>query len=609
MASKTGLLLEWAQRHTAGFPGVAVRDFTRSWRSGLAWGALIAHFAPAALDFSTLDQRAATENDADACRANLTKVFAVAKTLGIPPLLDVDDMVDLPVPEKLSVTTYTICFYNRFGEDGQPRHEAGIRASAPSKLAGPAEAPELGAARRPPERRRLLRTTTTGFLANFGSDNRSPSTSPVVPQRTVVTRLGASASSSSSSTSGTATGEAPRPHGGLLVRSATGTSAAHAEGSASASSSSSGSGAGGAGTAGGECPRCGKPFGTDELAPVNVAGQQYHLGCFICNTCKKHIDPNSEWKRRGGVFVCERHALRTHTMSSFSLQMPSLPSANASPETPLWKKKLLEERKRKLAESADKDARRPLAASVPATASTGGSEDSTEASSVLRRSEGSSSSSSSSSTPAPAEDKNENEKKEKKDKKKDKEKKDKEKKEKKDKDKDKDKDKEKKEKKEKKEHKHKHHKKDGDSASKDDKDADEGTAAEVPSTEAPSTEPKPAAEVPAEKPAAEPLAKETPAPAPAPVVEKPAPAPVAEKPAPVAEKPAPAPAAAAPEPAAAPAPAAPAAVVPAKSEESTTTKVDPYKQGFKTGMGIGAVLGSVLTAMVFFVLLKLQGKL
>ena len=164
MASKTGLLLQWAQRHTAGFPGVALRDFTRSWRSGLAWGALIAHFAPDALDYSTLDQRAATENDPDACRANLTKVFEVAKKLGIPALLDVDDMVDLPVPEKHSVTTYTICFYNRFGEDGKPQHAPGLRASAPA-LSGPAEAPELGQSRPTAERRRLMRTPSTRTLA------------------------------------------------------------------------------------------------------------------------------------------------------------------------------------------------------------------------------------------------------------------------------------------------------------------------------------------------------------------------------------------------------------------------------------------------------------
>ena len=553
MASKTGLLLEWAQRHTAGYPGVAVRDFTRSWRSGLAWGALIAHFAPHALDFSTLDQRAATENDPAACRANLTRVFEVAKSLGIPALLDVDDMVDLPVPEKLSVTTYTIGYYNRFGEDGQPRHDAGLRASAPSKLAGPAEAPELGP-RRPLERRRLMRTpSTASFLANYGNDSRSPSASPTVPQRTVVTRLGVSpppsdgTTSSGSSTSSTSTSDSTRGHTGLLVRAASGAPASHGDSTTSTTSTSTSStGTAAAATAPaaaapveGECPRCGKPFGTDELAPVNVAGQQYHLGCFICNTCKKHIDPNSEWKRRGGVFVCERHALRTHTMSSFSLQMPSLPSANASPETPLWKKKLLEERRRKAAEAA---AQPPsMTMSLPAARTPSASEDGSEAASASRPSEGDSSSTAS----------------------------------------------DKKEKKEKKEHKHKHHKKDEDAASKD---AEEGAAPEAASSESKAAEVP--AEVPAEKPAAEPVAKEAPAPAAA--APEPAPAPAAA-PAPVVEKPAPEPA---PE-------QAPAAEAPAKSEESSSNKANPYMQGFKTGMGVGTLLGAVLMCAVFTAIHKL----
>ena len=197
-------------------PGVALRDFTRSWRSGLAWGALIAHFAPDALDFSTLDQRAATENDPEACRANLTKVFEVAKKLGIPALLDVDDMVK--TPEKHWVTTYTICFYNRFGEDGKPRHETSTRATAPSKPADAAEAPELSQPH-PAERRLLMRTPSAeSFLVNFGSDSHSPSVSPTVTSRTIGTRIGAS-----SSRCRTAVNEPARPHGGPFDRTATNT--------------------------------------------------------------------------------------------------------------------------------------------------------------------------------------------------------------------------------------------------------------------------------------------------------------------------------------------------------------------------------------------------
>ena len=44
----------WAKQVTSGYPGVNIRDFTSSWRDGLAFCAIIHRFRPDLLDFSVL---------------------------------------------------------------------------------------------------------------------------------------------------------------------------------------------------------------------------------------------------------------------------------------------------------------------------------------------------------------------------------------------------------------------------------------------------------------------------------------------------------------------------------------------------------------------------
>ncbi|XP_006839682.1 PREDICTED: calmin [Chrysochloris asiatica] len=100
-------LLAWVQKKTRKY-GVAVQDFAGSWRSGLAFLAVIK-----AIDPSLVDMKQALE---DSTRDNLEKAFSIAHdALNIPRLLEPEDiMVD--VPDEQSIVTYVAQFLERFPE-------------------------------------------------------------------------------------------------------------------------------------------------------------------------------------------------------------------------------------------------------------------------------------------------------------------------------------------------------------------------------------------------------------------------------------------------------------------------------------------------------------
>ncbi|XP_053553688.1 spectrin beta chain, erythrocytic [Bombina bombina] len=106
-SAKDALLL-WCQMKTAGYPNVNVKNFTTSWKDGLAFNALIHKHRPALIDFENLKKSNA--------KYNLENAFTVAdRKLGITPLLDPED-VFTENPDEKSIITYIVAFYHYFSK-------------------------------------------------------------------------------------------------------------------------------------------------------------------------------------------------------------------------------------------------------------------------------------------------------------------------------------------------------------------------------------------------------------------------------------------------------------------------------------------------------------
>lgn len=106
LSAKEGLLL-WAQRKTAPYKEVDVQDFSISWSDGLALCALIHCHRPELLDYDKLDK-----SDR---HGNTRLAFQVAADhLGVPQLLEVEDLCDSTRPDERSVMTYIASYFHAF---------------------------------------------------------------------------------------------------------------------------------------------------------------------------------------------------------------------------------------------------------------------------------------------------------------------------------------------------------------------------------------------------------------------------------------------------------------------------------------------------------------
>jgi hypothetical protein len=95
MAEETSRLLKWVKNRVDGYPGVDVQDFSRSWRDGLAFLALIHHYHPDLVDFDNLRTDEAVENVKIALKIS-------KETLHIEQIIEPEDvLVEEPDSNKI----------------------------------------------------------------------------------------------------------------------------------------------------------------------------------------------------------------------------------------------------------------------------------------------------------------------------------------------------------------------------------------------------------------------------------------------------------------------------------------------------------------------------
>lgn len=104
--SVSSLILTWCKDVTQEYEGVNITNFSGAFSNGLAFCALIHKFNPDKFDYNSLS--------AENREYNFKLAFETGTSVGIPALLDVEDMVRLKKPEPRSVQCYVQMIFSKY---------------------------------------------------------------------------------------------------------------------------------------------------------------------------------------------------------------------------------------------------------------------------------------------------------------------------------------------------------------------------------------------------------------------------------------------------------------------------------------------------------------
>ncbi|KAL5274935.1 SPECC1 family protein [Megaselia abdita] len=104
--SKRNALLKWCQNKTVGYRNIDITNFSSSWNDGLAFCAIMHSYLPDQVPYDTLN--------ASNKRRNFSLAFSAAETVGIPTILNINEMCNLERPDWTQIMTYITSIYVHF---------------------------------------------------------------------------------------------------------------------------------------------------------------------------------------------------------------------------------------------------------------------------------------------------------------------------------------------------------------------------------------------------------------------------------------------------------------------------------------------------------------